>query len=209
MTLLDHVPRGRGRGRGDERGHGPSGRPAAARTDRSPDEGQDLVRALHALVRAEAGAEAHAAGAEAADLEQSVWLRLLEGRDVKAALADPARWVRAAVRTEARAARRRVRHERAYAVGESPADWAGCPERIAVGADERRAVRRAVGRLPGRCRRLLEAMLAPHDPTYREIAGELGMSQGSLGPMRSRCLGCLRRMLAAEVVAPELRGMER
>src|SRR5690349_14558084 len=29
------------------------------------------------------------------------------------------------------------------------------------------------------------------------------MSQGSLGPIRSRCLGCLRRMLAAEVVAPE------
>ncbi|MFE7749716.1 sigma-70 family RNA polymerase sigma factor [Streptomyces sp. NPDC057428] len=168
-----------------------------------------LVRALHALVRAEATAEAHAAGAEAADVEQAVWLRLLEGRDVTAALADPARWVRAAVRAEVRAARRRALRERAYTAGESPADWAGCPERIAVGADERRAVRSAVGRLPGRCRRLLEAMLAPHDPTYREIAGELGMSQGSLGPMRSRCLGCLRRMLAAEVVAPELRGMER
>ncbi|MEU9059381.1 sigma-70 family RNA polymerase sigma factor [Streptomyces sp. NPDC048430] len=189
MTLLDHVP--------------------AAPAGAAGDGGRALVRALHALVRAEAGAEAQAAGVEAADLEQSVWLKLLERRPGPGAPADPAHWVRAVVRAEARVARRRIRRERAYTAGESPGDWAGCPERIAVGADERRALRTAVGRLPGRCPRLLEAMLAPHDPTYREIAGELGMSQGSLGPMRSRCLGCLRRMLAAEVVAPELRGMER
>uniref|UniRef100_A0AAU3H093 Sigma-70 family RNA polymerase sigma factor n=1 Tax=Streptomyces sp. NBC_01401 TaxID=2903854 RepID=A0AAU3H093_9ACTN len=189
MTPSDHVPA------------------AGART--AGDGGRAVVHALHALVRAEAGAEAEAAGTEAADLEQSVWLRLLERRTGPGLPTDPVRWVRAAVRTEVRAARRRIRRERAYTAGEPPGDWAGWPERIAVGADERRALRTAVGRLPGRCPRLLEAMLAPHDPTYREIAGELGMSQGSLGPMRSRCLGCLRRMLAAEVVAPELRGMER
>lgn len=189
MTLLDHVPAALP--------EGPDGR------------GRAVVLALHALVRAEAAAEAQAAGTEAADLEQAVWLRLLERMAAAALPADPARWVRGAVRAEVRAARRRARRERSYAAGDPPGDWAGCPERIAVGADERRALRAAVGRLPGRCPRLLEAMLAPHDPTYREIAGELGMSQGSLGPMRSRCLGCLRRMLAAEVVAPELRGMER
>ncbi|MGW0791310.1 sigma-70 family RNA polymerase sigma factor [Streptomyces sp. NPDC002911] len=189
MTLPDHVP--------------------AASSEAAGDRGRAVVRALHALVRAEAGAEAQAAGTEAADLEQAVWLRLLERWPGPGAPADPARWVRTAVRAEARVARRRTRRERAYTAGDPPDDWAGCPERIAVGADERRALRTAVRRLPGRCPRLLEAMLAPHDPTYREIAGELGMSQGSLGPMRSRCLGCLRRMLAAEVVAPELRGKER
>jgi RNA polymerase sigma factor (sigma-70 family) len=189
MTLLDHVP--------------------AAPAEAAGDGGRALVRALHALVRAEAGAEAQAAGVEAADLEQSVWLKLLERRPGPGVPVDPARWVRDAVRAEARVARRRVRRERAYTAGEAPGDWTDCPERISAGADERRALRTAVARLPGRCPRLLEAMLAPHDPTYREIAGELGMSQGSLGPMRSRCLGCLRRMLAAEVVAPELRGMER
>ncbi|MFC9942700.1 sigma-70 family RNA polymerase sigma factor [Streptomyces pratensis] len=189
MTLLDHVP--------------------VAPADEAGGRRRETVHALHALVRAEAGAEAQAAGIEAADLEQAVWLRLLERRTGPDLPADPARWVRAAVRAEARAARRRARRECAYTAGEPPGDWAGCPERMAVGADERRALRSAVGRLPGRCPRLIEAMLAPHDPTYREIAGELGMSQGSLGPMRSRCLGCLRRMLAAEVVAPELRGRER
>ncbi|WP_326696566.1 sigma-70 family RNA polymerase sigma factor [Streptomyces sp. NBC_01754] len=168
-----------------------------------------LVRALRPLVRAETAAEAPAAGIEAADLEQSVWLRLLERQAGHGQPADPARWVRAAVRAEARAARRRTRRERSCHADELPGDGAGRPEAIAESADERRALLAAVRRLPGKCPRLLGAMLAAHDPTYREIAGELGISQGSLGPMRSRCLGCLRRMLAAEVVAPELRGKER
>ncbi|MFD7717127.1 RNA polymerase sigma factor, partial [Streptomyces sp. NPDC059814] len=104
--------------------------------------------------------------------------------------------------------RRTARHPRPYRPETAPHP-AACPERACVGADERRVLRAAVDRLPARCARVLRAMLAPNDPTYREIAGELGMSQGSLGPIRSRCLGCLRRMLAAEVVAPEPRGKER
>ncbi|MFE6665588.1 sigma-70 family RNA polymerase sigma factor [Streptomyces sp. NPDC057697] len=171
-----------------------------------------VVRALYPLVRAEALAEATAsatgAAIEPADLEQAVWLRLLERLAGEGPPVDPARWVRNAVRGEARRARRTARHERPYR-DETAADPGGCPERLAVGADERRALRAAVDRLPGRCGRLMAALLAPSDPTYREIAGKLGMSQGSLGPIRSRCLGCLRRMLAAEVAAPELRGKER
>ncbi|MDX3765507.1 MULTISPECIES: sigma-70 family RNA polymerase sigma factor [unclassified Streptomyces] len=168
-----------------------------------------VVHALYPLVSAEATAEASdaAAGAavEPADLEQAVWLRLLELLADRRPPADPARWVRDTVRAEVRRARRTARRELPY-VDEATADPARCPERSAVGADERRALHAAVGRLPGRCAGLLTAMLAPGDPTYREIAGKLGMSQGSLGPIRSRCLGCLRRMLAAEVVVPELRG---
>ncbi|MEU1126786.1 sigma-70 family RNA polymerase sigma factor, partial [Streptomyces sp. NPDC005899] len=54
------------------------------------------VRALRPLVRAEATAEAAAAGMEAADLEQAVWVRLLERPARQGPLRDPARWVRAA-----------------------------------------------------------------------------------------------------------------
>ncbi|MBH0247447.1 sigma-70 family RNA polymerase sigma factor, partial [Streptomyces cavourensis] len=53
MTLLDHEP------------------DRSAATTRT-------VRALQPLVRAEARAEAPAAGLDPADLEQTVWLRLLE-----------------------------------------------------------------------------------------------------------------------------------
>ncbi|MHC0428635.1 sigma-70 family RNA polymerase sigma factor [Streptomyces sp. O3] len=164
----------------------------------------DLVGALRPLLTAEAAAEALASGADPADLEQAVWLRLLERLDADDPPPDPARWLRLAVHDEARRARRRARREQPYAV-EPAALPDGGPEGAALTAERRRTVRAAVRRLPGRCPRLMAALLSPKDLTYREIAGELGISQGSLGPERSRCLGCLRRMLAAEVALPERR----
>ncbi|MEU6296997.1 RNA polymerase sigma factor [Streptomyces erythrochromogenes] len=188
----------------------------------------DLVTELGPLLSAEAAAEAPGAGVDAADLEQAVWVRLLEsGRRApdRADPAEPARWLRRAVRAEARLARRRARREIPYDHRRRPADGrrhpsadggpqpaaaAGpVPEDALLHGEVNRALRSAVARLPGRCPELMKALLSPRDLTYREIAGELGISQGSLGPVRSRCLGCLRRMLAAEVAAPGLRGMER
>ncbi|MET9393974.1 sigma-70 family RNA polymerase sigma factor [Streptomyces sp. NPDC006624] len=160
----------------------------------------DLVAALHPLLAAEASAEAHATGAEPGDLEQEVWLRLLERLDDGNPPADPRGWLRRAVRSAARRTHRTSRLERPYAV--EPVDEGGPgPEQLALAAARCRALREAVRRLPGRCPRLLEALLSPQDLTYREIAGELGISQGSLGPERSRCLGCLRRLLTPEVAA--------
>ncbi|MEW2254282.1 sigma-70 family RNA polymerase sigma factor [Streptomyces sp. NPDC047869] len=164
----------------------------------------DLVAALGPLLTAEASAEAQAAGSEPADLEQAVWLRLLERLAAGGPPPDPHGWLRGAVRAEARRGRRTARRERPY--GAEPADARPGPEQLALNAARYRALREAVRALPGRCPRLLEALLSPNDPTYREIAGELGISQGSLGPERSRCLGCLRRLLTPEVAAREARG---
>jgi RNA polymerase sigma factor (sigma-70 family) len=165
----------------------------------------DMLTALRPLLVAEASAEAYAAGAEAGDLEQAVWLRLLERLDADGPPADPEGWLRGAVRFEARLSRRTARRELPYPA--EPADeHAPGPEHQALTAARRRALYAAVRRLPGRCPRLLAALLSPNDLTYREIAGELGISQGSLGPERSRCLGCLRRLLAVEVAAHEPRG---
>ncbi|WP_405532168.1 sigma-70 family RNA polymerase sigma factor [Streptomyces avidinii] len=193
----------------------------------------DLLKAefldkLGPLLSAEAAAEAPGAGVDAADLEQAVWVRLLESghrAPDPAEPAEPARWLRRAVRAEASLARRRARREvpydhrrhsvdghRRHAVDGGPqaGTAAGAaPEDALLHGEENRALRSAVARLPGRCPELMKALLSPRDLTYREIAGELGISQGSLGPVRSRCLGCLRRMLAAEVAAPGLRGKER
>ncbi|MCT9144725.1 RNA polymerase sigma factor [Streptomyces violarus] len=160
----------------------------------------DLVTALSPLLTAEASAEAYAAGTEPSDLEQAVWLRLLERLDADDPPLDPQGWLRRAVRSEVRRTRRTSRLERPYA-GEPVDDGDRDPEQLALAAARGRALREAVRRLPGRCPRLMEALLSPQDLTYREIAGELGISQGSLGPERSRCLGCLRRLLAPEVAA--------
>jgi RNA polymerase sigma factor (sigma-70 family) len=160
----------------------------------------ELVSTLRPLLAAEASAEAHASGAERGDLEQAVWLRLLERLDTTGPPVDPQRWVRRAVRSEARRSRRTSRVEQPYAV-EPVDDSRPGPEQQALTAVRRRELFDAVRRLPGRCPALMAALLSPEDLTYREIAGELGISQGSLGPERSRCLGCLRRLLAAEVAA--------
>ncbi|MFG2575347.1 RNA polymerase sigma factor [Streptomyces sp. NPDC048481] len=165
----------------------------------------DLLTALRPLLNAEASAEAHAAGAEPADLEQAVWLRLLEHLATDGPPRDPQNWLRRAVRAEARRTRRTVRREQPYAADPAEDAERG-PEQLALTAARHRALREAVHRLPGRCSRLLQALLSPDDLTYREIAGKLGISQGSLGPERSRCLGCLRRLLPPEVAAREARG---
>ncbi|MFB9463637.1 sigma-70 family RNA polymerase sigma factor [Streptomyces cinereospinus] len=165
----------------------------------------DLLLTLRPLLTAEADAEAPAAGADPGDLEQAVWLRLLERLDSAGPPRDPERWLRRAVRFEARRCRRTTRRERPYA--SEPADAAArTPEQFALSAAGAGALRAAVRRLPGRCPALLGALMSPRDLTYRQIAGELGISQGSLGPERSRCLGCLRRLLIAEVAARGARG---
>jgi RNA polymerase sigma factor (sigma-70 family) len=165
----------------------------------------DLLTTLRPLLTAEASAEAHATGTEPGDLEQAVWLRLLERLDVQGPPLDPYDWLRRAVRSESRRTRRTHRREGPYEA-EPADDGEVTPEQLALAAARRRALRDAVRRLPGRCPRLMEALLSPRDLTYREIAGELGISQGSLGPERSRCLGCLRRLLAPEVAAHGVRG---
>lgn len=174
----------------------------------------DLLTTLRPLLAVEASAEAHGHGVDAEDLEQSVWLRLLERTRRLGPPPAPAAWLRAAVRTEVRAARRRARREVPYgrAREHEPYDprlAAPSLEERVVAAEAERTLRSAVRRLPGRCPRLLAAMLSPADLTYREVADVLDVSQGSLGPVRSRCLGCLRRMLAAEVATPEHRGRKR
>ncbi|MGW2746405.1 RNA polymerase sigma factor [Streptomyces sp. NPDC001450] len=165
----------------------------------------DLLVTLRPLLAAEASAEAYASGGEPGDLEQAVWLRLLERLETTGPPPDPQGWLRKAVRAEARRSRRTTRLERPYGI-EPADDTRPDPEQLALAAARYRALRDAVRRLPGRCPRLIEALLSPKDPTYREIAGELGISQGSLGPERSRCLGCLRRLLTPEVAAREVRG---
>ncbi|MER5196549.1 RNA polymerase sigma factor [Streptomyces sp. NPDC002755] len=165
----------------------------------------DLLTTLRPLLTAEASAEAHATATEPGDLEQAVWLRLLEHLATDGPPPDPQGWLRRAVRAEVRRARRTTRRERPYE-SEPADDPDRGPEQLALTAARHRALREAVHRLPGRCSRLLQALLSSRDLTYREIAGELGISQGSLGPERSRCLGCLRRLLAPEVAAREVRG---
>lgn len=106
-----------------------------------------MVAELSPLLAAEVSAEAHASGAEPGDLEQAVWLRLLERLDADGPPADAADWLRVAVRTEARRTRHTASIEQPYAT--EPADDSGPgPEQLALTAARRRALHSAVHAAP-------------------------------------------------------------
>ncbi|WP_314173327.1 sigma-70 RNA polymerase sigma factor region 4 domain-containing protein [Streptomyces winkii] len=168
---------------------------------------------LRRLVAAECDAEAAAAGTDPEELQQAVWLRWLEARgrepargtrsrpavsaagDALGAAGPSPRWLRGAVRAEARRARRRSSRE--IPLPDGGLAGTGGADVTVLAAEQRRLLGAAVARLPEPCPALMRALFSGRDLTYPEIAGELGMSQGSVGPVRSRCLGCLRRMLTA------------
>lgn len=64
------------------------------------------------------------------------------------------------------------------------------------GWSRQEALNVGLARLGGRCRELVGALfLDPAEPSYEEISQRLGISKGSLGPTRNRCLEQLRSIL--------------
>jgi len=81
-------------------------------------------------------------------------------------------------------------------LAERLADSALLPEALMLRLEEQHQVRTAVAALDERCRRLLILLFyRPDIAPYAEIATTLGMSEGSIGPTRARCLGKLRHLL--------------
>lgn len=131
--------------------------------------------------------------ADASDLSQTVWLRLLENLD---RIKDPERlgsWLATTTRREAiRLLRRRGREVLDEHQEDESDQGRDGPEESAVIADEYAQMRAALGRLPERCRRLLRVIAASDETNYGEVAAALDMPMGSIGPTRSRCLEKLR-----------------
>lgn len=136
--------------------------------------------------------------ADAADVVQSVWLRLLEHlEDVREPAALPG-WLATTTARECVHLLRRdsTRQERERSAGEQRDITTELPslDETVLAVERNDAIRAAFARLPDRCRRLL-ALLA-HDPvpSYAEIGERLGMPVGALGPTRARCLAKLRAL---------------
>ncbi len=137
---------------------------------------------------------------DAADVVQVTWLRLLEHID---RLDYPARvgsWLAVTARRECLrvvATRKKVvliadDGDLIDHVAYEPA----VDERLL--AEERAAaVREAMQRLPWRWQRMLELLMADPPASYVEIAEQLGLPVGSIGPTRGRCLERLRALLEA------------
>ncbi len=64
-------------------------------------------------------------------------------------------------------------------------------------AEEEQTLRQAVSDLPPRCRRLIQMLFFEEPPRpYHQLATELGLSTGSIGFIRQRCLERLRNRLS-------------
>ncbi|MFZ0332962.1 MAG: sigma-70 family RNA polymerase sigma factor [Candidatus Acidiferrales bacterium] len=64
-------------------------------------------------------------------------------------------------------------------------------------AEKEQSLRDAVSELPPRCRRLIQMLFFEEPPRpYQQLAVELGLSTGSIGFIRQRCLERLRKRLS-------------
>jgi RNA polymerase sigma factor (sigma-70 family) len=139
--------------------------------------------------------------ADANDVVQTTWLRLLEHLD---RIEDPSRlvgWLVTTARREAMRVLRRSGRERPVVedtVLDRPDD--APPVDSALLQDERnRALWEAFARLNEKCRQLLRVAVT-HPQAYDEISEALDMPIGSIGPTRRRCLTQLRALLEGTVV---------
>ncbi len=134
--------------------------------------------------------------ADAADVVQSTWLRLLERLDD---IHDPSRvgaWLATTARREClralRAAQRQVL--RAEEPIEEESDEQTAAEAL-LSAERDRALWRCFARLRPSDQALLRLLLADPRPAYEEISAVLDMPIGSIGPTRARALDRLREEL--------------
>jgi RNA polymerase sigma factor (sigma-70 family) len=151
-----------------------------------------LVERFNGLVWSVARAH-RLAGADASDVVQTTWLRLVENLD---RLQDPERvgaWLATTARREClRTLRLSARHVPTE-TELLPDPGTDAPLDAALLANERdRALWTAFGGLSERCQMLLRILVADPPPSYEEVGEVLDMPIGSIGPTRQRCLERLR-----------------
>jgi RNA polymerase sigma factor (sigma-70 family) len=136
-----------------------------------------------------------------AEVVQGVFTKLVEKLDE---LEQPSRvsaWLVTAARRESWRASQRAR---AFGISldnmAQPIDMPDgqlLPDEMLVRLEEQHLVRSAVDSLDPRCRTLLIMLFYQLDPpSYAEIAARLGISEGSIGPTRGRCLEKMLRLLS-------------
>jgi RNA polymerase sigma factor (sigma-70 family) len=162
---------------------------------------EDLVRRLMPVVASTIG-EFGLSGADAAEINQTVWLRVVEWLEHLRQPAALPSWIATTTRRECQRVLRTSRHTRPVGlygdlVGQQyeVADPVGCgsgPEDAALDEERFRILREGFALLPARCRALLAMLLDEPPMSYREIVAQTGMRIGSIGPTQRRCLDKLR-----------------
>ncbi len=135
-------------------------------------------------------------GADAADVVQTTWLRLVEnlGR-----IQDPERlpgWLATTARHECLRTLRRSGRELPTQTDDAfDLPDTGAPLDSGLITEERDAqLWQCFEALQPRCQRLLRILLADPAPSYADVSAALDLPIGSIGPTRGRCLDRLRAL---------------
>lgn len=138
------------------------------------------------------------AHADAADVWQTTWLRLVEHLG---GLRNPEQlggWLSTTARHESLRVLRLGRRERpAESLAPGLDDSAGepSPESALLAGEERAAVAAAFAKLSERCQALLRLVVAEPALSYADVSRALDIPVGGIGPTRRRCLQQLRGLL--------------
>ena len=135
--------------------------------------------------------------ADAEDVGQTVWLRLV---DQLGNIRDPAAlpgWLTTTTRRECLRVLCATRDSRAAGyvpdVEILPDEQAIMAEQELLAAERHAALREAFADLPSDCQQLIALLIQDPPVRYAEISARLGIPVGSIGPNRGRCLDKLRR----------------
>jgi RNA polymerase sigma factor (sigma-70 family) len=134
--------------------------------------------------------------ADAEDVGQRVWLRLLDQLEKIRDRAALAGWLATTAQQECiKVMRIRPPQPAGYApdAGDVPDDQSGTAEQELLAAERDAALREALARLPASCQQLITLLCADPSLPYTEISTRLGIAAGNIGPYRGRCLEKLRR----------------
>ena len=151
--------------------------------------------------------------ADAADVSQTTWLRLVENLDRIQNPDQLAGWLATTARRESLRLLRKAQREipdseetdqNVSFFGDAEDD--GDPEAALVAEQDRSDLWQAFATLSERCRNLLRVVAVTPLESYAAVAEALGMRVGSIGPTRSRCLEHLKRALKALTSVPGTAG---
>jgi len=135
--------------------------------------------------------------ADAQDVSQNVWMRLVNHLG---SLRDPAAipgWLATTTQRECSRAARAACSPRVVALAPEieniPDAEAGMAEHELLIAERHAALREALSDLPPCCQQLIALLTQDPPASHAQISAKLGIPVGSIGPSRRRCLDKLRR----------------
>jgi RNA polymerase sigma factor (sigma-70 family) len=137
--------------------------------------------------------------ADAADVSQTTWLRLVEqlGR-----IRQPDRlgaWLATTARRESLAVLNRASRDLPTSdplLLEPRQPTTGSVDEDILRAERDSDLWRAFESLPANCQQLLRLLMVEPTPGYAEVSAALAIPIGSIGPTRARCLGHLKRRVS-------------